>query len=134
MNINFNEPIMVLEGQINAMFLKNAIATTGVTKSKSVLGTLVSKNQARILFDNDKAGKTETMKLIEQGYRVFMWSKVIGELRKEYPELRQWINDINDINDLYIFFIKAGKEKTYHEFNNYVNQYFSTSVYDLISI
>lgn len=134
LNIKFDKPIKVLEGQINAMFLENAIATTGVTKSKSVLGTLISKKNARILFDNDKAGKSETAKLIAQGYRVFMWSKLIGDLRKQYPDHRKWINDINDINDLYDFYIKVGLNPTYDEFNNIIDQYFSDSMYDLLYI
>lgn len=134
LNIKFNEPIKVLEGQINAMFLNNAIATTGVTKSKSVLGTLISKKNARILFDNDKAGKSETAKLISEGYKVFMWSKLIGDLRKKYPNNRKLINNINDVNDLYDFYIKVGLNPTYDEFNEIIDQYFSESVYDLIYV
>jgi hypothetical protein len=132
LNINFNKPIIVLEGQINAMFLNNAIATTGVTKSKSVLGSLISKKNALILFDNDKAGKEETYKLLKQGYKVFMWSKLIMNLRLKYPDQRRKINEINDINDLYKFLIRVGGGLDYDDFNNYVMEYFSNSIYDLI--
>lgn len=134
LNIDFNKPVIILEGQIDAMFLENSIATTGVTKSKTILGTLISKNNARILFDNDKAGKTETMKLIELGYKVFLWSKLIHEIRNKYPDDRKLINEINDINDLYDFYIKIGNPLTYDEFNSHILEYFSDSVYDLISI
>lgn len=132
LNINYNEPITVLEGQIDAMFIKNAIATTGVTKSKSVLGSIISKKNARILFDNDRAGAVETYKLLEQGYTVFMWSKLIRDLRLKYPDRRKWINDIKDINDLYKFLVNIGDNPSYEEFNDIIDQYFSNSIYDLI--
>ena len=134
LNIRFSEPIIVLEGQIDAMFLNNSIATTGVTKSKNILGTLVSKKNARILFDNDTAGKKETYKLLQDGYSVFMWSKIIGELRKHYPNHREAINDIKDINNLFNFYDKVGDRKTYDEFNMIVSSNFSQSVFDLLFV
>jgi hypothetical protein len=134
LNIKFNQPILVLEGQIDAMFLDNAIATTGVTKSKNILGTLVSKVNARILFDNDDAGKKETFKLINDGYRVFLWSKLIMDLRRQYPNERRQINGIKDINNLYNFYIDVGNKMSYVEFNVLIMGYFSESVFDLIYV
>lgn len=132
LNINFNEPIFVLEGQINAMFLNNAIATTGVTKSKSVLGSLISKRNSLILFDNDKAGKSETYKLLKEGYKVFLWSKLILDLRLKYPDQRKNINKINDLNDLFKFLVSVGDVPTFESFNLMILSYFSNSIYDLI--
>jgi hypothetical protein len=134
LNISFSKPVIITEGQINAMFIKNAIATTGVTKSKSILGTIITKKNALILFDNDKAGKTETMKLLQEGYKVFLWSKLIVDLKKQYSEYIKYINEINDVNDLYSFYIKVGDPKTIDEFNSIILEYFSDSLYDLIEI
>lgn len=134
LNINFSKPIIILEGQIDAMFLRNAIATAGVTKSKNILGTIVSKKNARILFDNDRAGNDETIKLLKDGYTVFLWSKLISELRREYPNMRNDINKIKDINNLYNFYKKSGNELTYDQFNDKIMQYFSESIFDLISV
>lgn len=134
LNINFSKPIIVTEGQINAMFVNNAIATTGVTKSKAIFGTIVSKKNARVLFDNDKAGKVEAFKLLEQGYHVFLWSLLISDLKKKYSKYLREIGDINDVNDLYSFYIKAGDPKTIDQFNDIILKYFSNSIYDLILI
>ena len=134
LNIKFSQPIIILEGQIDAMFLDNAIATAGVTKSKTILGTLVSKKNARILFDNDDAGKAETIKLLQDGYTVFLWSKLITDLRKRYPSHRQQLNNVKDINNLYNFYIDMGDELSYVQFNTLIMSYFSESVFDLISI
>lgn len=132
LNINFNEPIIVLEGQFDSMFIKNSIATTGVTKSKSILGSIVSKTNARILFDNDKAGSVESRKLLSKGYHVFMWSKLMMDIRLDYPNDIREVNDIKDINDLYNFLISKDSNFTYDEFNNMISNYFSNSIYDLI--
>lgn len=134
LNINFNKPIVVLEGQIDAMFLTNSIATTGVTKSKSILDTIVSKKNALILFDNDFAGKSESFKLLKNGYRVFLWSSLISDLRKKYPKNRRSIDSIKDINNLYNFYVEVGNSMSYDEFNNHILNYFSESIFDLISV
>jgi hypothetical protein len=134
LNIKFSQPIIILEGQIDAMFLDNSIATAGVTKSKTILSTLVSKKNARILFDNDDAGRDETIKLINEGYSVFLWSKLISELRKKYPHHRRELNEVKDINNLYNFYADIGENHTHVSFNKLIMQYFSDSVFDLISI
>lgn len=134
LNIVFSKPIVITEGQINAMFVNNAIATTGVTKSKSILGTIVTKKNALILFDNDVAGKTEAMKLLQEGYKVFLWSKMILDLKQKYSKYIKEIKDINDVNDLYSFYIKVGDPKTIDDFNSIIIEYFSDSLYDLLLI
>lgn len=53
LNINFTQKITITEGQIDSMFVRNCIATTGVTKSKQLLASLVTKENSRIFFDND---------------------------------------------------------------------------------
>lgn len=134
LNVKFNKPIPVTEGQFDSMFLDNAIATTGVTKSKSLLGTLISTENARIFFDNDKAGKQESMKLIQKDYRVYMWSKFIGDLRKKHYNHIKEINDITDINKLYQFYMKIGSNIKPSEFNEVLSKYYSESQYDAMFI
>lgn len=134
LNINFNSPVIVTEGQIDSMFLDNSIATTGVSKSKTLLESILSKKNARILFDNDKAGREESLKFIKQGYRVFMWSKTIDDLKIKYPKLIKDINQIKDVNDLYSFIKKINPNISFLEFNNLISCNFTESMYDLLHI
>lgn len=134
LNVKFSKPIPVTEGQFDCMFLDNAIATTGVTKSKSLLGTLLSTKNSRIFFDNDKAGKQESMKLIQQGYKVFLWSKFISDLRIQYLNNRKEINQITDINKLYQFYMMMGNSIRPDQFNDLLSEYYSESQYDALSI
>jgi hypothetical protein len=130
LNVNFREPVTVTEGQIDAMFVRNCISTTGVTKSKTVLKTLLTKRNSRILFDNDKAGKSESIKLIQEGFSVFLWSKLIDTLKRSYPSEIRKILGIKDINDLYRF-LSDISETSFEDFNNYLDEYFSDSIYDM---
>ena len=133
LNVNFNDIVTVTEGQIDAMFIKNSISTTGVTKSKSLLDSILSKKNSRILFDNDKAGKEESIKLIQSGYRVFLWSKLIDDLKKKFSDRIQRISKIKDINDLFIFYSDE-TEISFDEFNQQLDNYFSDSIYDIYLI
>lgn len=134
LNINFNSPVIVTEGQIDSMFLNNSIATTGVSKSKTILGSIISKKNARILFDNDKAGKKESLNFINKGYRVFMWSKIISELKIKYPGYIKDINNIKDVNDLYSFYKNINSDIKFLEFNEIISNNFTESMYDLLHI
>ena len=134
LNVDFSKPIMITEGQIDSMFLNNSIATTGVTKSKKILGTIVSKKNARILFDRDSAGKGEMIDLIKQGYKVFLWNKLTYDLRLKHMGKSKEIDLIKDINDLYRFLSEYDSSMDYQKFNVVIEQYFSETAFDLIFI
>jgi hypothetical protein len=134
LNIDFSKKITITEGQIDAMFVDNCIATTGVTKSKQLLDNLVAKNNVRILFDNDSAGKNQTIDLIKKGYTVFLWNKLTTSLRRKYPKAVREITEIKDINDLYRFMLTKETDLTFEKFNELLNKYFSDSVFDLLLV
>ena len=134
LNVNFASPIVITEGQIDSMFLDNSIATTGVSKSKKILGTLITKKNSLVLFDNDKAGKEQMVDLIKQGYRVFLWNKLLFDLKMEYLGSARRLSTIKDINDLYIFLSEMDSSLNFSKFNARVQKYFSTSSFDIILI
>jgi hypothetical protein len=134
LNVDFSKPIMVTEGQIDAMFLDNAIATTGISKSKLLLENLLTKSNTLILFDSDSAGKTQSIDLIKKGYQVFLWNKVMADLRKKYKADYLNIRLIKDVNDLYSFMIVHDSTLTLESFNEFVLSYFSESPLDLLYV
>jgi hypothetical protein len=133
-NINFTKPIYVTEGQIDAMFLKNAIATTGVSKSKLLLENLLSKSNALIFFDSDLAGKKQSIELIKKGYKVFLWNKVMADLRVKHKDSSAEIRALKDVNDLFIFMKSKDNELDFEKFNKFVAEYFSESALDLLYV
>ena len=135
LNIDFTKPVMVTEGQIDAMFLRNAIATTGISKSKLLLENLLSKSNTLILFDSDPAGKTQSIDLIKKGYRVFLWNRVMMDLRQKHPSVDyRIIRLIKDVNDLYQFMQRVDPSLDYDSFNEFVLGYFSESPLDLLYV
>ena len=135
LNINFTQKITITEGQIDSMFVRNCIATTGVTKSKQLLASLVTKENSRIFFDNDKAGKAASIELLMKGYSVFLWNLLITDLRKTYPALTKEINTkIKDVNDLFRFMLNQQPALTFNEFNETLDKYFSDSAFDLLLV
>jgi hypothetical protein len=135
LNIDFSKPVTITEGQIDAMFVRNCIATTGITKGRQLLESLLTKSNTRILFDSDKAGRNESLELIKKGYTVFLWSRALGDLLKKYPrEKREISSQLKDVNDLFKFLLKKDEKLDFVGFNLFLDQYFSNSAFDLLFV
>jgi len=81
--LNMNEQVKIVEGPIDSMFLKNAIAVAGSDLEMKQL-----KNKAVYIFDNEPRSIEiikKMQKLIEKNYQVFIWPKNIK------------VKDINDL-------------------------------------
>jgi hypothetical protein len=122
---------MIAEGQIDSLFLKNGIATSGVSKAKSIL-TAMGAVDIKIVFDRDKAGKTSMLSFIKDGYSVFLWNSLMADLKKKYPGHIIRLSKIKDINDLFLFLASQDTDLTVHSFQDLLLNYFSTSVYDIV--
>lgn len=133
LNIDFSKPIRITEGQFDSMFIDNAIATSGATKARSIFAELGAKSATQVIFDRDKAGKTQMMNFIKQGYSVFLWNKAIGDLKKKYSTKDDLLNltKVKDINDLFKFLQTRDTNHSIEKFNLWINGYFSESIFDL---
>lgn len=133
LNVDFSKPILLSEGQFDSMLVENCIATSGVTKARSILTNLGSKSGVKIIFDRDKAGKGQMMTLIKQGYSVFLWNKALQQIKKEFPERDDIIElqQVKDINDLFSFLVKRDDSVSVESFSEFIDEHFSDSVFDL---
>jgi hypothetical protein len=132
MNVDFTKKVIVTEGQIDAMFLQNSMASTGVTKINLLLDNILTRDNALIFFDNDKAGRNQSISLIKKGYRVFMWSKLLNDLKLLYPtDWLRSIKKIKDVNDLFIFLHSKNPTLDFTQFNDRIINYFSESELDV---
>ena len=80
------KPVIIVEGVIDSLFIENSIAVLGLGISNYVNEELKDLEK-HYLFDNDKAGKQRSKKLLKQGESVFLWN------RWKYKDCK----DINDI-------------------------------------
>lgn len=134
LNIDFSKPILMAEGQFDSLLLENCIATSGVSKARSIMSNLGAKSGVKIIFDRDTAGRTQMMQFIKQGYSIFLWNKAISEIKPMCESTSEYISlsHVKDINDLFSFIRKKKPGYTLEKFNSWINGNFSETVYDLV--
>ena len=132
LNIDYRADITICEGQFDAMFIRNCIASTGVGKTRDTLDMIRGEGKKRVLLDNDNAGRKESIELLKNGHTVFMWSMLISDLKKKYSNHASSIKSITDINKLYEFMKKINLNYSISDFNLMLDRYFSNSLFDLI--
>lgn len=97
-HVDWTVPVLITEGPIDALFLENSIALTGVSKSNLKIDT---NYLCEYIFDNDDTGKREqTNKSINYQKRIFNWNKLCSDINAD-------VKDIKDINDV-VNFCAAG--------------------------
>ena len=132
MNVRFDLPIRITEGQFDSMFLYNSVAMQGVTKT-NVLYEYIDNDRRFTFFDNDKAGMEESLKCASNHGHAFMWSLFTrGLLRKYNAESGRVIN-IKDVNGLYMF-MNEKNGTTVKEFNEMTDAYYTKTEHDLFYI
>lgn len=101
-NIDWNKPVIVLEGAIDSLFLDNAIALNGGSSSVLKSFTQQQKDNMIIALDNEPRHKDTVKRFeveIDSGFRVVDWAKLNS--------------DAKDINDM----VKSGiKAETIEEY------------------
>ncbi len=116
-NIDKGRPVIVLEGPIDSLFIKNSIATLGLGFSRELKDKLKTLD-AYFIFDNDGPGRKMALGQLRNGKSVFIWSKFLKDHKLPL--------DLKDINDA---ILKLEIDNFYF---NQLKNYFTKSVYDSI--
>lgn len=82
-NVDKEEDVFVFEGPIDAMFISNAIATSGLVRyDTEQYHTIIDKFKNRVwVFDNDESGWKQALKFLEHGERVFIFPKSLKDFK-----------------------------------------------------
>ena len=79
--LNRNKRVYVTEGQIDALFIPNAIAVSGIAFTK--IGTLgIPKNRMTVIIDNQPRNKEVVKvykKFIDEGHEIVIWPQNLEE-------------------------------------------------------
>lgn len=117
-NINKITPdiefIFVFEGPIDSFFVKNGTAVAGIQENSSNTFSSLQEHQLtsfklykRIwVLDSqwqDKASRTKTIKLLDQGETVFIWPETLG---RKYKDINEYCIDQNKTEISPQFFIE----------------------------
>ena len=98
--VDFNQPLYVVEGPIDSLFLPNCIAVGGSDFSK--VTNEISKSNSTLIFDNEPRNKEIIKKMRsmgDQGYKVCVWPETIKEKDINDMVLNQIPNIIDVINN-----------------------------------
>ena len=116
MQINFQRPVTLFEGPLDAKFMTNSLALATAGRSTEEFDEIET---VRYLFDNDATGKKKMIEKLKRGRPVFMWSKFLKDNGLD-------TYNIKDLNDLMIkcFELKSNAYKK-------INDYFTSSQLDL---
>jgi len=117
--IDKSKPVILLEGIIDSLFVKNSI---------SVLGTNITEECAKkinlldkyYLFDNDEPGFKKSLDYLIKGCNIFLWKPFLKDMK--------CFSKVKDINDLVI------KDTNYIKMLNFENlqKYFTNNIFDKI--
>lgn len=116
MQINFQRPVTLFEGPLDAKFMHNSIALATAGRTTDEFDEMAT---VRYMFDNDKTGRGKMIEKLKKGKSVFMWSKFLKE-----NNLDKY--NIKDLNDLMLkcFELKSNAHKQ-------INNYFTSNQLDL---
>ena len=113
--VDFNRPITLFEGPLDAFLFKNSVANAGLNKGFPIDIPL------RYFLDDDTEGRKKSVKLIGERNSVFLWSKFRSEMGLPYR--KKW-----DLNDVLIYFKENGIRTPFWD------NYFSDDPLDAIDI
>jgi len=113
--VDFNRPITLFEGPLDAFLLPNSVANAGAAKSFPIDIPL------RYWYDEDKKGKEKALEMLGKGHEVFLW----GKFRQEFgiPWRKKW-----DLNDIFIWFRENNRRVPIFD------TYFSKDPLDMIDL
>lgn len=120
-NIDIESTINIFEGPIDALFMKNSIATAGASKLKNFFDDL---DNIRFFFDNDKTGKINSIEKIKKNNSCFLWKKFFKDNNIDNKRLK-------DLNELIQY---INKNRGYLTSLNNINKCFSKSKYDIYNV
>ena len=90
MQVNFQQPVTLFEGPLDAKFMHNSLALATAGRSTEEFDEMAT---VRYMFDNDKTGKKKMAEKLKKGRSVFMWSKFLDDFKLD-------TYNIKDLNDL----------------------------------
>lgn len=128
LNVDFSRPVTIFEGYFDSMFFPNSIGVIGVNTDLTFLLKDKSLN-LRFFYDNDKDGYKAANKMLNEGYKVFLWKllfKNILKNKKDKDTAQKRLEKIKDLNKLAI----ETKTMPYELLK--LENYFSKDKFDMI--
>ena len=101
LNVDFEKVVTIFEGYTDSKFYPNSIGLVGVDTDLDFL--LKSGAELQFFYDYDRAGIYNSIKMLNQNQRVFLWEKLFEDLiknKKDPYQLYKKLIKIKDLNKL----------------------------------
>lgn len=105
MNVDWSQPITILESYIDSKFFPNSIGCVGTNTDINFI--LNQEADIRFMYDYDKTGIKKSIEMLNKGYSVFLWERLFEywasttkNESKAIRELKVLVKDLNDVAKL----------------------------------
>jgi len=135
MNVDFNKKVTIFEGVTDTYFYPNSIGLIGTNSTDDVLKFLLDSSDdldLQFFFDNDDAGYKIAIRMILNGYNVFLWKKLFEDIINKSKDKLKMRKKLSNIDDLNRFVIVSKNPNLYKKLN--LDNYFSIDKFDLMYI
>lgn len=105
LNVNWEQPVTIFEGYLDSIFYPNSIGAIGINSTEDMDFLLENDDdlQLQFFFDQDNIGVRKSLQKLDEGYRVFLWQKLVEKLisnKKDKYEAKKYALKIKDLNKL----------------------------------
>jgi hypothetical protein len=133
MNVNFDRPVNIFEGYLDALSSPNSIGLVGASNDEDILKFLTEAEEEldlRFFYDKDDIGNLKAQKMIDKGFPVFLWHKFFEDMltrAKNKSQAEKAFKKVKDLNDL----VKLFKNPKVYE-SLKLEKFFSQDEFDKI--
>jgi len=105
LNIDWDKPITIFEGYLDSIFYPNSIGAIGINSTEDMDFLLENDDdlQLQFFYDQDHIGVRKSLQKLGEGYRVFLWQKLVEKLisnKKDKYKAEKYALKIKDLNNL----------------------------------
>lgn len=131
LNVDWDKPVTIFEGYLDSIFMtgNNSIGAIGINSIDDMSFLMGDSDiDLQFFFDQDNVGIRKSLTMLEKGYKVFLWQKLIEDLLKnknDKYQAKNYLLKIKDLNRL------AQEVKDSDKFNKIdLRNYFSKDIFD----
>lgn len=105
LNVDWDKPVTIFEGYLDATFYPNSIGAIGINSTQDMDFLLDNDEnlQLQFFYDQDNIGVRKALQKLQEGYKVFLWQKLVEMLIKNKSdkyEAKKYALKIKDLNKL----------------------------------
>ncbi len=105
LNVNWEQPVTIFEGYLDSIFYPNSIGAIGINSTEDMDFLLENDEDLKLqfFFDQDNIGVRKSFEKLNNGYRVFLWQKLVEKLisnKKDKYKAKKYALKIKDLNKL----------------------------------